>query len=1176
MSEVSDRHLAFQQQITNVETTIAALEAHRPALGDLVTDTALDLLREKLATLVQPDEAPDERKRVTVLFADVLGYTALSENLDPEDVANIMNRLFEAVTVEIHRYGGTVDKYSGDAVMALFGAPRALENHEEMAVRAALAMQAAITGFSATLRQEHGFTLQMRIGLNTGEVLAGLVGGLRARSYTVMGDTVNLAARLESVAPAGRIMVSAATARSLHAIFNFEPPQQIRVKGKKDPVTTYLVAGERAERGRVRGLAGLHAPMIGREAELASLQETLVQALDGHTWRAAAVTGSAGIGKSRLQREFIAWAMENHPGVRILTSRCYAHTRTTPYHFIAELMRALFNLSPGQSGETAMPKISSDLRTLAPSLDENEMNYQLSSLASILGFTIAGDALQGLNPEQRRDRTFLSLERIFLAASAVTPLLLLVDDLHWADALSLAFLQRTLQMIEAQPGQAGPSLWLILSRPAEDPDSTHGRLLARLNRRPHQALPLGALATDQAEKLITELLDQRMPADLRQLIIENAQGNPFYVEEVLRSLIENGTLQRNGEWRVTRAVADVHVPASVQDILAARIDRLPPADKRITQYAAIIGRTFWQQLLTEVTNATTVEPTLLLLEMRQLAGRMGQSQIAEDWEWVFHHGLIQEVAYMMVPRATRRLIHQQVARALEEQLSQQTAFLLPLIAFHFEHGNTPEKAIDYLRQAGEQAASQFANEDAVSYFGRALALLDQVKPQAQLAPEQQEQKYRLLLGRAGVYHLTGQREAQAADLAQLQVLANELASDERSAEVSLRYAAYYEVLSDFQTSATMAQEAIEFATRALNNDQKVQGLAARAFALNRQGDFEEAQRQLLEARSLAQQENNRLGENLSLFYLGMTFYFLGDYQQARDYYEQSLALSRSLNDVQRQVSCLNNLVGVYHGLGDMVQAKRYCEEALAMASTIGNRFNEAALLNNLGAILHALGNLEMARALHEKALFLSRALNDRRGESVAANNLGLVLNDLGDNARSKYYCEHALDIDRTIGDPLGQGYSLTSLALSLEDLGELVPAESAHRQALQIRREIGQAAGAIDNLAGLARLILKQNRPEEALAHAEEALAWVEANGVDGIEYPLRVYMSCADVLQAVGQSRRSQETVATAYALLQEQSARIRDEAARRAFLENIPLHRQLCERQAKVANDRQQSVSR
>ncbi|HFQ93533.1 MAG TPA: hypothetical protein ENK32_05955 [Anaerolineae bacterium] len=448
MRNQSPKSASFQEEISHIETSIAALEANRSLLGDLAADTALKLLRERLATLIQPDQAPDERKRVTVLFADVVGYTALSENLDPEDVADIMNRLFEAVTKKIHRYGGTVDKYSGDAVMALFGAPQALENHEEMAVRAALAMQQAIRQFSAALEEERGFRVQMRIGLNTGEVLAGLVGGLNTRSYTVMGDTVNLAARLESAAPVGRILASVGTAQDLQAIFDFEPPQQITVKGKSEPITVYLVVGEKAERGRVRGISGLHAPMVGREAEFAQLQAYFQETVAQKVWRATAVTGSAGIGKSRLQREFTAWAAQNFPATRILAARCYTHTRTTPYYFIAGLMRSLFNLSVAMPAATAVTQIRQTLRQFTPGLDETELAYQLGSLASVLGLTIPDDPMTHLAPEQRRDRTFLSLERILLAASGVRPLLILIDDLHWADALSLDFLERLLQLIQ--------------------------------------------------------------------------------------------------------------------------------------------------------------------------------------------------------------------------------------------------------------------------------------------------------------------------------------------------------------------------------------------------------------------------------------------------------------------------------------------------------------------------------------------------------------------------------------------------------------------------------------------------------------------------------------------------------------------------------------------------------
>ncbi len=1161
MSESFKSTQTFQQEIHNIETTIVALEAQRAALGDLVVDTALGLLRERLATLIQPEQAPDERKRVTVLFADVSGYTALSENLDPEDVAAIMNRLFEAVTVEIHRFGGTIDKYSGDAVMALFGAPQALENHEEMAIRAALAMQKVIAAFSAELEHKRGFRLQMRIGLNTGEVLAGLVGGLKARSYTVMGDTVNLASRLENAAPVGRILISATTAQPTHAVFDMEPPQQITVKGKSEPITVYLVVGEKAERGRVRGLAGLYAPMVGREAEFAALQETFAGVLAERVWRATAVSGEAGIGKSRIRREFVAWMTEIQPQTRILSGTGYTHTRTTPYSLLADVIRSLFSIGRDVGAETAVSQLRSQLHNLEPRLDETEFRYQLGSLAGILGLPLADDPLQHLNPEQRRDRTFLSLERVLLAAADSAPLLLILDDLHWADVLSLVFLERILHLIGRQLFTNQAVMLLILSRPAEDPTAPLGQLLAELAQPPHHHLQLTALTNAQSEALISGLLDQTMPADLLNLIHTHAQGNPFYVEELIRSFIEDGTLREDetsAGWHVTRAVADVQVPGSVQDIIAARLDRLPPQNKQITQQAAIIGRTFWQQLLAQITGLESVEPTLLLLEIRQLADRLSQSQIAEDWEWVFRHILIQEVAYTTVPKQTRRQIHQQVAAALEEQLDEHTAFLLPLIAYHFEEGDVPDKAIAYLSQAGEQAAGQFANEEAIGYFSRALALLGGLAEKEALTAVRQSQQYQLLRHRAEVYHLTGRREAQKADLDALGTLA---VTDSQKAQVALRFAAYYQAISDFPTAVTQAKTAVTHAELAHDPQQKAEGLNEWAFALVRQGQFDEAQQLLHQAQTLARQNADQLNEANSLIRLGVVFYFLGDHHRARDNYEQALALTRTLKNLHRQTACLLNLIGVYHALGDFGKAKESGEEALIITQMIGSRHNEARILNNLGAIYHTLGDLDHAQTLHQQALTLAETLQDRLEESSAASNLALVLHDMGQDRQAREVAEHALAIDREIGDRLGQGYSLTAVAKAREGLGDFDLAQAAYQEAVAIRRDIGQAACAIDNQADLARLALKRQEIAVARRLAEEVLAWIDTKGIDGLEYPLDDLLICAQTLAKSDQPAQARGAIEKAHALLLEQSQKISEDALRIAYLANISTHRTIQE---------------
>ncbi len=1161
MHNQSPKTASFQEEISHIETSIAALEANRSLLGDLVADTALELLRERLATLIQPDQAPDERKRVTVLFADVVGYTALSENLDPEDVADIMNRLFAAVTVEIHRYGGTVDKYSGDAVMALFGAPQALENHEEMAVRAALAMQQAIRQFSAALAAERGFSVQMRIGLNTGEVLAGLVGGLNTRSYTVMGDTVNLAARLESAAPVGRILASGHTAQDLSAIFDFEPPQQITVKGKSEPITVYLVVGEKAERGRVRGISGLHAPMVGRDAEFARLQAHFQETVAEKVWRATAVTGSAGIGKSRLQREFTAWVTQTFPETRILAARCYTHTRTTPYYFIAGLMRSLFNLSVDMPVDTAVTQISQTLRQFTPNLDETELAYQLGSLASVLGLTIPNDPMTHLAPEQRRDRTFLSLERILLAAAGGRPLLLLIDDLHWADALSLDFLERLLQLIQQGQTAGHAAHFFILSRPAENPESALSRVLTQLNQPPHCTYTLTALDSDQSEQLVAALLDQQIPPALQQLIQEHAQGNPFYVEEILRSFIEDGTLERNGgdQWRVTRPVADVKIPGTVQDIIAARLDRLPPENKRITQRAAIIGRTFWQQLLTRITDIASVEPTLMLLELRQLAERMNQSQLAEDWEWVFHHVLIQEVAYSAVPKATRRDIHQQVAQALEEQLNDNTGFLLPLIAFHYEEGNLPEKALEYLQKSAEQAAGQYANEDAIAYYGRALALLDDLATETPLTPDQQEQQYALLLGRINVYHLTGRRNEQLTDLERLQNLTETLAKTEYQAEAALRFADYYHAISDYPTAVQFAQKAIAYAETVDLISPKIEGMSAWARSLIFQGELEDALQMAEKTRALACDAHDSDHESAALSHIGIIHYYRDEYQPAQTAYEAALAIARQSRNLQNQAACLTNLVSATYKSGDLSQALFYAEEALKISRLIGAKSTEVSTLVNLGVTHHGLGNYATAQKYFIHSLHLSQTLQDRFNESLSANNLGLVFYDSGDYKRADKYARTAVQIDRSIGDRIGQGYSLTTLARILEATHQWEEAVLRHREAIDIRQDTEQDAAITDNLACLANITWQQGQLDAALTYIQKVLNQLEKYGIGGVEYPLRVYLICTELLAATGNVAEAKRILKSAYQLLQERANHISDEEARQSFLQNVPHHQKI-----------------
>jgi len=1165
------------EEVERIRTAIAALEAQRGVLGDDVVEAALAPLRQRLLALTRAAPPSEERKRVTVLFSDLAGFTAMSEGMDPEDVTAVMDAYFQRMNPAILQYGGTIEKYIGDAILAIFGAPRALENHEEMAVRAALAMQEALESFNEELERERGFRLAMRVGVNTGLVMYGALDGRADRDFAVVGDTVNLASRLESACPPGRVMVSAETARPLHTLFDFEPPRQIRVKGKAEPITVYVVVGEKERRGPARGGLGLQAPMVGRAAELELLRAAFHRLIAGERWQTVAVVGEAGIGKTRLRREFVAWVAQTYPMARTLIGHCFAHTQNTPYALLADLLGGLFDLGDDQA--VRAERLAAELRRLAPELEGEEFLYWLGSAAGVLGVYLDHDPMATLDPEQRRDRTFLSLERMLHAAAEMDPLLLVVEDLHWADALSLSFLEWLVARAERTWTARGGSLLLALSRPEEDGESPLGRLIARLSRPPGQHLLLQPLDAGSSGDLVVRLLGEPdLPEDLLDLLLDRAQGNPFYLEEILRSLIEEGALVRDaatGRWRVGRAVPQIQVPGTVQGVIAARLDRLPALDKYVLQRAAIVGRSFWQGVLTEVENGAGV--ALSMQAVDEAVGRLegsgwvyqpGESRIADQKEWRFHHNLARDVAYESLPRRVRRPVHARVAEWLEQRVGG-TASFFPFIAHHYEQGGVLEKAVVYLQKAGEQAASQFANTDAIAYFTHALDLLPQVEEDP---TRLREQRYHLLLGREGVYRLTGQREAQAADLEALAALAQEMGDPGRQAEVALRWAAYYEAVSEFPAAVAEARRAVELAEGVGDARCRTEGLIAWGRALWRQGAFDEARERLEEALSLSRQQGDRASEATCLHNIGTVLYFLGDFEGARERLEAALAIRRELDDRRSEAITLGNLAGVYHALGDFSRCKTLGERVLSVYQTLGDRRNEVQALSNLGSVYHALGRLEVARDLFQQAMDLFREIGDRRGIALTAENLGLVLHDLGDDVAARRCCEQALAIEREIGDRKGEAYALTYLGLALEGLGEWDGAADAYRQAAALRAEIGQEGPALYDRVGLARVEAKQGSLETALASVEAALAWMEEHGPASVEYPLHVYLSAVEIFAAAGQPERAREALSTAHALLTEQASRISDEDARRTFLENVPVHRAIRERMARStpANDR------
>ena len=522
-----------------LEQAMTALEAQRAILGDAVVEASLGALRQQLAALeAQARQPKPQRKQVTVLFADVSGFTALSETLDHEDVAELMNALWQALDREITARGGVIDKHIGDAVMALWGAHVAREDDPEQALRAALALQKALAGF----RQQHGVALAMRIGVNTGPVLVGDVG--TTAEFTAMGDTVNIASRLEHAAPIGGILIAHDTYRHVRGLFDVEALPPLQVKGKVEPLSVYLVqrAKPRAFRPATRGIEGVETPMIGRDAELQQLQAAYRAATDpaAPDRRVVTILGEAGLGKSRLLAEFFNWLELLPETVFYLQGRADPSTQTQPFALLRSVFAFRYELQDSDPAPAVQRKLEKGSRRALAGDPEAPMKAHF--IGHLLGFDFsASPHLQPAlaDPQQIHDRGLLYLADYLRAVSRGQPAVLLLEDLHWADDSSLDALEQLLRWVTDHP-----LLLLATARPT------------LLERRPgwgegqayHARLSLQPLSPADSLRLVDALLAavDDLPATLRSLIAGNAEGNPFYVEELIKVLIDDRVILRDG------------------------------------------------------------------------------------------------------------------------------------------------------------------------------------------------------------------------------------------------------------------------------------------------------------------------------------------------------------------------------------------------------------------------------------------------------------------------------------------------------------------------------------------------------------------------------------------------------------------------------------------------------
>ncbi len=703
---------------------IAALEAQRSILGDDVVEVALAPMREKLAALEQVELArtalTGERKLVTIMFADVSGFTAMAEKMDPEAVREVMNGCFGRLVPVIETYGGTVDKFMGDGIMVLFGAPKARENDAERALRSALDMIVALDHFNV----EAGTDLMLHFGISSGLVIAGGIGTRERQEYSVMGDAVNLAARLEDVSESGMIFVGSNTHRLTEPLFEFETLQPIQVKGKTEPVPIYRLHGVRHTNDMVEGSVEMGTTLVGRELEIEALNRAVVRLQSG-LGGIVTLAGEAGIGKSRLSAE-LRRRVEGQQGgegdkPQWIEGRCLSYGVSVSYMLWLDILFGLLQVRMDDDPQSVQQALQAKVQKLCPD-DYDDVYPYLGWLMSLPLEDKTEERVRNLRGQGLKIATFSAVETLINSAADQQALIIVFEDLHWADPTSLELLERILSITDRTQ-----LLLFLLFRPETEHGSWRIReIIARQYRHRHTDLWLAPLSLTQSEVLVDNILPTGdLPGDIRTRILRQAEGNPFYLEEIVRSLVDSGVIAGTvdaGEWQVNEEVADMTIPDTLHRVLAARIDRLPVEAKRVLQLASVIGRQFFLSVLSEIANEELpLDTNLLTLQQEEM---IREKSRLPELEYIFKHQLTQLAAYKSILRRERRSFHQDTAEALERLYSDRAEEQIELLAYHWERANNAAKASENLVRAGRKAAKRYANAEALNYFQRAISFVE--------------------------------------------------------------------------------------------------------------------------------------------------------------------------------------------------------------------------------------------------------------------------------------------------------------------------------------------------------------------------------------------------------------------------------------------------------------------
>jgi class 3 adenylate cyclase/tetratricopeptide (TPR) repeat protein len=988
-----------------------------------------------------------ERRVITMLFCDVKGSTAAAEKVDPEIWTEIMNGVFEHMIRPIYKYEGLVPRLMGDAILAFFGAPITHEDDPQRAVLAGLAIQEGIKPYAEEMQREHGLEFGLRVGINTGLVVVGEIGSDLRMEYTAIGDAINLAARMEQTAAVGTIQISEETFKLVAPFFEVEPLGEVEVKGKSAPIKTYRVLAVKSTPGKLRGLEGMSSPLVGRESQLVILRNRL-KSLDQGTGAVLAVLGEAGLGKSTL----IAELKKVDEGSRHswLRADSLSYTRSISYHPWRQIIRQSIGAQESDSPAEVRRRLGyvCDCCTLPggdiPFLEAMLAIESEESVQVVLGFQ--GDALT---------QRMVEATRGFLCGLAVeNPLVLVFDDLHWADEASLNLLFNVVELSAAQP-----MLFICMSRPDRSAAGWEAiqKMAGKVSESFH-SIELAPLEIDQTNRLLNNLLGEKdLPGSIRRLIVDKAEGNPFFVEEIIRSLIETKQIVReNNHWRAIGDSASLSLPNSLRAVLSARIDRLPEMSKLVLQNAAVVGRSFDLRLLRHLTHLNGQLDSHI-----QYLREVSLIEALRD-EYAFRHILIQEAAYESVLLKTRAELHRRIGETLEELHTDRIEEFAPLLAHHFYAAKDP-RSLKYDILAGEKAARLYANAEAATHFRRALEVARRGNSDLP--------QIRYLFSESGrVLELAGRYDQALDTYDAWQEFGRE--RGDRSIEMS----------------ALMAKAPLYSMFTPLHDSALSERLLVQAFDISQEIGDRAAQA--------------RLSWNLMLNYL-----FSKQHDKAMAHGELALRLARESGSRERLAYVLNDLCRLYTCRGEFEKAYTVIEQARELWRSLDNQVMLADSFGSEAEARFNAGEFDFSVERSRQALQITEKIHNLWGQSYDQMLISFVCFERGELGPGIQLAEQSIQLADQAG-LIASGIGLRAeLAWIYSYCGALERGLAVLERAFQVA-ELKQPAWKAFPQAAKIRMYLLQG--EVGLAHQAAGDALLEPISIPYARYT--IFLSLANI----------------------------------------------------------------